>query len=563
MEEESQSRTSHGAATCDVPGRPDGRSSAGSASRAETGRHRVVGCTLRFSLGTILPKPTPSASSIFGPEPFVDNGRVVKKNRLTARALAMSGKANAERGEGVRGGAQGGEVCGGGTSNAEDGKAAAGETAPSAPPGLAKAKTNGGEERAQDWVGAKYSRHTLLELAKSAAALRRPPDIPLQFCRDEPGNLAERAKNERAARRKDERDKEKERKDKGVKGGREMRGEGDVGFARGAERGQGAGPGAAGGGRGEAVTTGDRHRLMMEEVERERAAFAAVRNQQKADDMARKAVGGAPASLDVNRSVFEDSIGGLGSAAEGSGQGILDMLFVGGRGVGGEDDVTAGMGDLSVQIPLPAVVPPEASPSKFATSRAGRWFSPAAAHSEGTGDLAFGESGGAELPAAVANLWGSPAPAARPAEQPTGQMPPGASLVFPVHHGQQGPMGGVGGMMGHGIMMQRPSGQGGGGQAAPSPESTLSQLLNINASLNNNTSSAPPPSNPTAAQGSSAQTKMNNLPPPVAPLARPGNRCVRVEEERQRGGGNRHRARAMERDRGVGAPLSQMSEWIQ
>ena len=247
--------------------------------------------------------------------------------------------------------------------------------------------------------------------------------------------------------------------------------------------------------------------------------------------------------------MFGDSIGGLGSAADGSGQGILDMLFVGGRGVGGEDDVTAGMGDLSVQIPLPAVVPPEASPSKFATSRAGRWFSPAADNSEGTGDLGFGESGGAELPAAVANLWGSPAPAARPAEQPTGQMPPGASLGFPVHHGQQGAMGRVGGMMGHGIMMQRPSGQGGGAQAAPSPESTLSQLLHINAS------SAPPQSNPTAAQGSSVQTKMNNLPPPVAPLARPGNRCVRVEGERQRGGGNRHSARAREREREAGEPL--------
>jgi hypothetical protein len=451
-------------------------------------------------------------------------------------------KENAERGEGAKGGPQGDEVGFGGTSSAEDGKAAAGETpAPSAHPGLAKAKTNGGQERAQGWVGAKYSRHTLLELAKSAAALRRPPDIPLQFCRDEPGNLAERAKNERAARRKDERDKEKERKDKGGKGGREMRGEGEVGFARGAERGQGPGPGAAVG-RGEAVTTGDQHRLKMEEVERERAAFAAVRNQQKADDMARKAAGGATAALDVNRSVFGDSISGLGSAADGGGQGILDMLFVGGRGVGGEDDVTAGMGDLSVQIT--AVVPPEASPSKFATSRAGRWFSPAAANSEGTGDLGFGESGGAELPAAVANLWGSPAPASRSAEQPTGQMPPGTSpMGFPVNHGQQGPMGGVGGMKGHGMMMQRPSGQSGGGQAAPSPQSTLSQLLNINAS------SAPPPSNPTAAQGSSVPTKMNNLPPPVAPLARPGNRCVWVEGDRWREGGI-DTARARERERG-------------
>jgi hypothetical protein len=86
-----------------------------------------------------------------------------------------------------------------------------------------------------EWVGAKYSRERLLELSKSPAALRRPADLPLHFCKDEPGNLTERCKNERAARRKDEREKEKERKEgKAGKGGREPRegefmGRGDFG----------------------------------------------------------------------------------------------------------------------------------------------------------------------------------------------------------------------------------------------------------------------------------------------------------------------------------------------
>ena len=52
-------------------------------------------------------------------------------------------------------------------------------------------------------------RERLMELSKCALALRRPPGIPLEFCKGEPDNLAERSKIERAARRKEERDKEK------------------------------------------------------------------------------------------------------------------------------------------------------------------------------------------------------------------------------------------------------------------------------------------------------------------------------------------------------------------
>ena len=56
-----------------------------------------------------------------------------------------------------------------------------------------------------DRTEAEHSREKLFELSKSAAVLRRQPaDIPLQFFRDEPGNLAEQSKNKRAARRKEE-----------------------------------------------------------------------------------------------------------------------------------------------------------------------------------------------------------------------------------------------------------------------------------------------------------------------------------------------------------------------
>jgi hypothetical protein len=57
-----------------------------------------------------------------------------------------------------------------------------------------------------------------------------------------------------------------------------------------------------------------------QEVERERAAFAAIRNQQKAEEMARKAAGGMPAAPDVNRSVFDsehDKSGGKGPVGVG------------------------------------------------------------------------------------------------------------------------------------------------------------------------------------------------------------------------------------------------------
>ena len=374
-------------------------------------------------------------------------------------------------------------------------------------------------EGVAEWVGAgaKYTREQLLELAKSPAALRRPPDVPLQFCRNEPGNLAERSVSERAARRKAEREREKERKEKGPKSGREMKGEGDVmgrgdfGSAR---------PAGGGAGRG-ALSAEDRHRMMMEEVERERAAFAAARNQQKADDVARRKVAGMPEALDLNRSVFDTHTQPPKAPPGGNenSKGILDMLFEGRPG-GGEDGISAGVDDMSLQIPLPAVVPPEASPSKFATSRAGRWFSPANAAPGGEGGgLAFSDAPGAEVPSAVANLWGSPTPAGRPAEAQAqaNRMPPSASpMPFPVQQGQPGGPGLGGGMMQPGILASAPQALP-GGSAAQTSQSTLSQLLNIKA----NASSQPP--NPAPAQASSEQAKMS-LPPPVAPLARPGNR---------------------------------------
>eukprot|EP00802_Teleaulax_amphioxeia_P005778 Tamp_05782.p1 GENE.Tamp_05782~~Tamp_05782.p1 ORF type:complete len:546 (+),score=91.61 Tamp_05782:62-1699(+) len=52
--------------------------------------------------------------------------------------------------------------------------------------------------------------------------------------------------------------------------------------------------------RGGAASAEDRHRMMMEEVERQRAAFAAFPNQQKADDAARKAAGMDPPHQDWN-----------------------------------------------------------------------------------------------------------------------------------------------------------------------------------------------------------------------------------------------------------------------
>jgi hypothetical protein len=71
-----------------------------------------------------------------------------------------------------------------------------------------------------------------------------------------------------------------------------------------------------------------------QEVERERAALAAIRNQQKAEDMARKAAGGVPAAPDVNRSVFDsehDKSGekgplGVGSSWESTAQAPENQL---------------------------------------------------------------------------------------------------------------------------------------------------------------------------------------------------------------------------------------------
>lgn len=360
-----------------------------------------------------------------------------------------------------------------------------------------------------EWVGAKYTREQLLELAKSPAALRRPHQIPIQFCRNEPGNLAERSMNERAARKKAEREREKERKEKGPKGGRETKGEADI-----MGRGDFASARPAGGGAGSgAMSAEDRHRMMMEEVERERAAFAAARNQQKADDVARRNAAGMSESLELNRSVFDGNNAPpnavLGASGKDGGQGILDMLFEGRQC--GDDEMNAGIGDMSLSIPLPSVVPPEASPSKFAASRAGRWFSPAndAPGGEG-GGLAFSETMGAEIPSAVANLWG-----AGHAEAQPNQLPPSASpMAFPTQIGQGAP-GLRNGMQQPGMLASAPPGPPGG--STQTPQSTLSQLLNINANASTQAHSS------TSTQGPTDQAK-TNLPPPVAPLVRPGNR---------------------------------------
>jgi hypothetical protein len=375
---------------------------------------------------------------------------------------------------------------------------------------------------AVEWVGAKYSRERLMELSKCALALRRPPGIPLEFCKGEPDNLAERSKIERAARRKEERDKEKERKEKNAKGGRESRGEGEATgrLGRGdigrelAAVGRGGhphgGPGSQPGlglpaaGRGGALAAGhmsaaDRHRMMQEEVERERAAFAATRNQQKADDVARRTAAGIPTNLDVNRSVFGNSMGSMSCGDDGGGQITIDMLFERGRSVGG-DDITAGIGEMSIQIPLPSVVPPEASPSKFAKSRAGRWFSSAPDSTDGGG---MGLSDPSSPDAALRGLWG--APAARPSELNAPQMPQQAAaspMGLHMHQMQQ-----AGGM---------PAPFRGVGGPAPTPQSTLSQLLSITAA----DAAALPGSTSTP----SGDERKMNLPLPLAPLARPGNR---------------------------------------
>lgn len=373
---------------------------------------------------------------------------------------------------------------------------------------------------AVEWVGAKYSRERLMELSKCALALRRPPGIPLEFCKGEPDNLAERSKIERAARRKEERDKEKERKEKNAKGGREPRGDGettgrlgrgDIGRELGAVgRGGHGGPGSQPGlglpaaGRGGALAAGhmsaaDRHRMMQEEVERERAAFAATRNQQKADDAARRTAAGIPTNLHVNRSVFGNSMGSMSCGEDGGGQVTIDMLFERGRSVGG-DDLTAGIGEMSIQIPLPSVVPPEASPSKFAKSRAGRWFSSAPDSADGGG---MGLSDSSSPDVALRGLWGTPA--ARPSELNAPQMPLQAAaspMGLHMHQIQQAggmtaPFRGVGG-------------------PAPTPQSTLSQLLSITAA----DATALPGSTSTP----SGDERKMNPPLPLAPLARPGNR---------------------------------------
>ena len=251
------------------------------------------------------------------------------------------------------------------------------------------ARGGGGRESegaAVEWVGAKYSRERLMQIAKRPVSMRRPLDLPPIFCRDEPGNLAEVAKNERSARRKEEKERERERKE-GKGGGRGGREERDPGraefFGRAAGQG-GVAPGRTQGGAGiggggapprgaGGASAEERHRMMMEEVERERAAFAAERAQKKSDATAAMAASGQPAEHGTQHSVFGGGPGGFDQQHPD----VLDKLFATGtRGGGTDEPMTAAMGDMSLQIPLPAVVPPEESPSKFLKSRAGRWSLP-------------------------------------------------------------------------------------------------------------------------------------------------------------------------------------------
>jgi hypothetical protein len=128
--------------------------------------------------------------------------------------------------------------------------------------------------------------------------------------------------------------------------------------------------GGMGGGGGGGMSMADKHRLMMEEVERERQAFNAEWNKNKAPAAA------APAQAqehqdhpDVLSMLFNGQGGGEGGF--GGDGGIPDNYGIGGDSA---DLGIPGMG-LAPLMPFSGGVPPEASPGKgFAKSRAGRWF---------------------------------------------------------------------------------------------------------------------------------------------------------------------------------------------
>eukprot|EP00961_Rhodomonas_salina_P276982 3743379-Rhodomonas_salina.1 len=91
---------------------------------------------------------------------------------------------------------------------------------------------------------------------RCSAAMKRPPDIPSLFIRDQPGNLADKAKEERVAKKREEKDRDKDRRE----GGGRRESQQEVGVGRGRGRGQPGdmlqgGDGILSGGRGMAPQT--------------------------------------------------------------------------------------------------------------------------------------------------------------------------------------------------------------------------------------------------------------------------------------------------------------------
>ncbi|EKX47345.1 hypothetical protein GUITHDRAFT_137526 [Guillardia theta CCMP2712] len=205
-----------------------------------------------------------------------------------------------------------------------------------------------------------YSREELLAIGKQESVCRRPPDIPELFRRDAPGNVAEKAKMERNVRKRDERERERERRDRGGRGIRMPINHGAGLLSHPEPRGRGG------------LSHEERHKMMMEEVERERCALAAQRNREKA-------------AMATNPGLVDDAI----ISMSGTEAPMVDPLMM--REVpvnqqfADDDDVFdlknlvgPALSDISDDAaPLVGTnipVPPEASPSKFGASRAGRWF---------------------------------------------------------------------------------------------------------------------------------------------------------------------------------------------
>eukprot|EP00960_Hanusia_phi_P040331 754402-Hanusia_phi.AAC.1 len=208
-----------------------------------------------------------------------------------------------------------------------------------------------------------YTREELLAIGKQESVSRRPPDIPELFRRDAPGNVAEKAKMERNARKREERERERERRDRGGRGIRMPINHGAGLLSHPVSHPEQRGRGG--------LSHEERHRMMMEEVERERCALAAQRNREKAAmatnpglvDEAIISISGTEAPTGIPPRTAESV--GVQQYADAD---VFDLKHLAGPALSDIADVSAPLLGGSIPVPL------EASPSKFGASRAGRWF---------------------------------------------------------------------------------------------------------------------------------------------------------------------------------------------